>query len=124
MAAKRIEWAQKLRGENCRKLATDLDGNGAEGRPLPSDGTSFVPNCRKRGNEFLTSSSGLIGVGRLAGRSGRQRGWTLPPGKQRRRSARLLIVRWAGSPRQAHDQESCAPVAVSRCTRLKDGLWI
>ena len=68
MAAKRIEWAQKLRGENCRKLATDLDGNGAEGRPLPSDGTSFVPNCRKRGNEFLTSSSGLIG-GREVGRA-------------------------------------------------------
>src|ERR1051326_4922068 len=68
VAAKRIEWAQKLRGENCRKLATDLDCNGAEGRPLPSDGRSFVPNCRKRGNEFLTSSSGLIG-GREVGRA-------------------------------------------------------
>ena len=35
-----------------------------------------------------------------------------------RRSARLPIVRLRGRTAPAHDRESCAPVAVSRCTRL------
>src|ERR1043166_5976207 len=35
-----------------------------------------------------------------------------------RRSARLPIVRLRGRTAPAHDRESCASVAVSRCTRL------